>query len=104
VGLKIIVQLVLKTGFVKDHERSKETGSDDKSAVKTHKRAEQNLKRKRDQPREEGWFSPKAEVGRSRAKARSNESQMDIKRIFTMPPTVRSWKCGMMRWENLSSW
>jgi hypothetical protein len=49
-----------------------------KGVVKTHKianqeEAEQNLKSLRNRPQEEGWFSSKAEEGRSRSKARNNE-------------------------------
>jgi hypothetical protein len=43
-----------------------------KTKTNTHKRAEQNLKKRRDRPREEGWFSPKTKEGRSRARARNN--------------------------------
>jgi hypothetical protein len=65
--------------------------------TKTHKRAEQNLQRRKDRPREESWFSPKTEEGRSRARARNNDAQMDIERRVTMLPAVHSWKRGMMR-------
>jgi hypothetical protein len=57
-----------------------------KPKTNMHKRAEQNLTRRRDRPREEGWLSPKTEEGRSRARTRNNEpaAQMDIERRVTM--------------------
>jgi hypothetical protein len=49
-------------------------------------KAEQNLKKRKDTPREGGWFSPKAGEERSRARARNNEpaAHMDIERRVTM--------------------